>query len=162
MFESLTDKMSAALRNLRGLGKLSEENMAEALKEVRSALLSADVHFKVAREFVETVKEKAIGQKVIYSVSPGQQIVKIIHDELAALLGEGAAAPLSEQRPLFQLMGQAADAIGATLNRSCLIVPLKSVSGIYFHAAEHFCNCRLCNREKCPGRREQQKPGSRC
>ncbi len=104
MFESLTDKMSAALRNLRGLGKLSEENMAEALKEVRSALLSADVHFKVAREFVETVKEKAIGQKVIDSVSPGQQIVKIIHDELAALLGEGAAAPLSEQRPLKIMM----------------------------------------------------------
>ena len=104
MFESLTDRMSAALRNLRGLGKLSEDNMAEALKEVRTALLSADVHFKVAREFVERVKEKSIGQEVLKSVTPGQQIVKIIHDELVALLGEGAATPLSDKRPLKVMM----------------------------------------------------------
>jgi len=104
MFESLTDRMTQALRNLRGLGKLSEDNMAEALKEVRTALLSADVHFKVAREFVERVKEKSLGQEVISSVTPGQQIVKIIHDELADLLGEGAAAPLAETKPLRIMM----------------------------------------------------------
>jgi len=96
--------MTQALRNLRGLGKLSEDNMAEALKEVRTALLSADVHFKVAREFVERVKEKSLGQEVISSVTPGQQIVKIIHDELADLLGEGAAAPLAETKPLRIMM----------------------------------------------------------
>ncbi len=103
MFESLTDKLGQALRNLRGVGKLSEENMAEALKEVRTALLSADVHFKVAREFVERVQQQCVGQEVLKGVSPGQQIVKIIHDELVRLLGEGATS-LSTGRPLKILM----------------------------------------------------------
>jgi signal recognition particle subunit SRP54 len=103
MFESLTDKLSSALRNLRGVGKLSEENMAEALKEVRTALLAADVHFKVARDFVERVQTQCVGQEVLKSVTPGQQIVKIIHDELVRLLGEGSTA-LSTARPLKILM----------------------------------------------------------
>ncbi len=99
MFESLTDKLSSALRNLRGVGRLSEENMAAALAEVRTALLAADVHFKVAREFVERVQAQCAGQDVLKGVTPGQQIVKIIHDELVRLLGEGATA-LSPARPL--------------------------------------------------------------
>jgi signal recognition particle subunit SRP54 len=103
MFESLTDKLSSALRNLRGVGKLSEDNMADALKEVRTALLSADVHFKVAREFIERVQVACVGQEVIKSVTPGQQIVKIIHDELVRLLGEGTT-DLSTARPLKVLM----------------------------------------------------------
>ena len=103
MFESLTERLGQALRNLRGVGKLTEENMADALKEVRTALLSADVHFKVAREFVERVQVKAAGQEVLKSVTPGQQIVKIIHDELVMLLGEGATE-LSAKRPLKVLL----------------------------------------------------------
>jgi len=103
MFESLTDKLSSALRNLRGVGKLSEENMATALAEVRSALLSADVHFKVAREFVERVQAQCAGQEVLKGVTPGQQVVKIIHDELVRLLGEGSTA-LSTARPLRVMM----------------------------------------------------------
>ncbi len=103
MFESLTDKLSSALRNLRGVGKLTEDNMADALKEVRTALLSADVHFKVAREFIERVQAQCLGQDVIKSVTPGQQIVKIIHDELVRLLGEGTTE-LSTTRPLKVLM----------------------------------------------------------
>jgi signal recognition particle subunit SRP54 len=103
MFESLTDKLSSALRNLRGVGKLTEDNMADALKEVRTALLSADVHFKVAREFVDRVQAQCVGQEVIKSVTPGQQIVKIIHDELVRLLGEGTT-DLSTARPLKVLM----------------------------------------------------------
>ena len=103
MFESLTDKLSSALRNLRGVGKLTEDNMADALKEVRTALLSADVHFKVAREFVERVQAQCVGQEVIKSVTPGQQIVKIINDELVRLLGEGTTH-LSTARPLKVLM----------------------------------------------------------
>ena len=99
MFESLTERLGQALRNLRGVGKLTEENMAETLKEVRTALLSADVHFKVAREFVERVQTQAVGQDVLKSVTPGQQIVKIIYDELVKLLGEGATE-LSAKRPL--------------------------------------------------------------
>src|SRR4051812_18143071 len=103
MFESLTEKLGNALRNLRGVGKLSEENMAEALQEVRTALLAADVHFKVAREFVERVQQQCVGQEVLKGVAPGQQIVKIIHDELVRLLGEGTT-DLSTARPLKVLM----------------------------------------------------------
>lgn len=103
MFESLTDKLSSALRNLRGVGQLSEDNMAEALKEVRTALLSADVHFRVAREFIERVQAEAVGKEVLKGVNPGQQIVKIIHDELVKLLGEGTTQ-LSAARPLKVLM----------------------------------------------------------
>ncbi len=91
--------MGKALRNLRGVGKLSESNMAEALAEVRTALLSADVHFKVARDFVDKVKEVCLGQDVLASVSPGQMAVKIIHDELVKLLGDGTAT-LPQKRPL--------------------------------------------------------------
>ncbi len=103
MFESLTEKLGSALRNLRGVGKLSEDNMAEALQEVRTALLAADVHFKVAREFVERVQQQCVGQEVLKGVAPGQQVVKIIHDELVRLLGEGST-DISASRPLKVLM----------------------------------------------------------
>ena len=103
MFESLTEKLGSALRNLRGVGQLTEANMAETLQEVRTALLSADVHFKVAREFVERVQAQCVGQEVLKSVTHGQQVVKIIHDELVRLLGEGAT-DLAPARPLKVLM----------------------------------------------------------
>ncbi len=103
MFESLSDKLSSTLCNLRGVGKLSEENMADALKEVRTALLSADVHFKVARQFVDRVREKVVGEEVLKGVTPGQQIIKIISDELESLLGEGETQ-LNPKKPLKVLM----------------------------------------------------------
>ncbi|MBS0631454.1 MAG: signal recognition particle protein, partial [Verrucomicrobia bacterium] len=103
MFESLTEKLGSALRNLRGVGQLTEANMADALKEVRTALLAADVHFKVARDFVERVQTQCVGQQVLKGVAPGQQVVKIIHDELVRLLGEGENT-LSPARPLKILM----------------------------------------------------------
>src|SRR6185295_10144238 len=92
MFDSLSNKLQNAFKNLRGLGKISESNASDALREVRMALLEADVNFKVARDFIERVKTKAIGAEVIASVHPGQQIVKIIHDELVDLLGSQNAA----------------------------------------------------------------------
>lgn len=103
MLENLTDKLGSALRNLRGVGKLTEDNMADALKEVRQALLSADVHFKVAREFVSQVKEQCVGQEVLKSVTPGQQVIKIINDELVKLLGEGTTE-LEDKKPLRVMM----------------------------------------------------------
>ncbi len=87
MFDSLSTKLQNAFRNLRGLGKISEANVSDALRDVRMALLEADVNFKVARDFIERVKTKSIGAEVIQSVQPGQQIVKIIADELTELLG---------------------------------------------------------------------------
>ena len=91
MFDSLSGRLQNAFKNLRGLGKISEANVGEALREVRLALLEADVNFKVARDFIERVKTKAIGQEVIQSIQPGQQIIKIIHDEMVELLGSANA-----------------------------------------------------------------------
>src|SRR5579862_4961889 len=91
MFDSLSSKLQNAFRNLRGLGKISESNVGDSLREVRLALLEADVNFKVARDFIERVKAKALGQEVVQSIQPGQQIVKIIHDELVDLLGSANA-----------------------------------------------------------------------
>src|SRR5471032_795842 len=92
MFDSLSGKLQNAFKNLRGLGKISESNVGDSLREVRMALLEADVNFKVARDFIERVKAKAIGAEVIASVQPGQQIIKIISDELVELLGSQNAA----------------------------------------------------------------------
>ncbi|MFZ9932069.1 MAG: signal recognition particle protein [Chthoniobacterales bacterium] len=94
MFSRLSDKLQDVFKDLRGHGRISESNVNDALREVRLALLEADVHFKVAKDFVARVKEKALGEEVLRSITPGQQIVKIFHDELAALLG-GDAAPLN-------------------------------------------------------------------
>ncbi len=91
MFDSLSEKLQSAFRNLRGLGKISESNIDESMREVRLALLDADVNFKVAKEFIARVKEKAMGEAVLASVSPGQQIIKFIHDELIQLLGSSNA-----------------------------------------------------------------------
>ena len=88
MFDSLSSKLQSAFKNLRGLGKISEDNISEALREVRMALLEADVNFKVAKAFLARVKDKSLGEEVVGSVQPGQQIVKIIHDELVTLLGD--------------------------------------------------------------------------
>lgn len=87
MFENLSDKLDRAFKVLKGQGKITEINVAETLKEVRRALLDADVNFKTAKDFTERVKEKAMGQNVLTSVSPGQLLVKITHDELAELMG---------------------------------------------------------------------------
>ena len=88
MFDSLSEKFAGAFKNISGKGKISESNIEDTLKEVRTALLEADVNFKVVKEFVAKVKEQAMGEKVIRGVNPGEQFVKIMHDELATLMGE--------------------------------------------------------------------------
>lgn len=90
MFENLSDKLDRAFKLLKGQGKISEINVAETLKEVRKALLDADVNYKVAKQFTDTVKEKALGMDVLISVSPGQLMVKIVHEELTKLMGGDA------------------------------------------------------------------------
>ena len=87
MFEGLSEKLERSFKVLKGHGHITEVNVAETLKEVRRALLDADVSFKIAKQFTETVKEKALGQKILTSVSPGQLMVKVVHDELATLMG---------------------------------------------------------------------------
>ncbi len=92
MFDALTDKLQQIFKNLRGMGKISDSNVADSLREVRLALLEADVNFKVVGQFIEDVRTKAIGQEVIRSIQPGQQVIKIIHDELVKLLGASSTA----------------------------------------------------------------------
>ncbi len=87
MFDNLSDKLQRVFKNLRGEGKLTAANMDEALREIRVALLEADVHFKVVKQFIEQVKEKAMGEDVLTALSPGQQVVKIVRDELTKMLG---------------------------------------------------------------------------
>lgn len=88
MFDNLSEKLANAFKYVQGKSKISEDNIEETLKEVRTALLEADVNFKVVKEFVNAVKEKAIGEKVIKGVNPGEQFVKIMHDELAKIMGD--------------------------------------------------------------------------
>ncbi|HEX2612067.1 MAG TPA: signal recognition particle receptor subunit alpha, partial [Fibrobacteria bacterium] len=93
MFEQLTEKLDGAFRRLRGIDKITEENVAESLREVRVALLAADVNFQTVKDFIAKVKAKALGAEVLASVSPGQMIVKILHDEMVELLGGKAEEP---------------------------------------------------------------------
>lgn len=94
MFENLSDRLERSFKILKGQGRITEINIAESLKEIRRALIEADVNYKVAKTFTDEVKQKAIGQEVIKAVNPSQMIVKIVHDELAALMG-GAAVPIN-------------------------------------------------------------------
>ena len=98
MFDNLSEKFSDAFRALRGTNKISAENIEETLKQVKTALLEADVNFKVVKEFVEKVKTEATGEKVLRGVEPGQQFIKIMHDELAKLMG-GENEGLNLNRP---------------------------------------------------------------
>ncbi len=91
MFENLSDKLQRVFKNLRGEGKLTAENMEAALREIRVALLEADVHFRVVKQFIEAVREKAMGQEVLTSLSPTQQVIKIVRDELVHMLGQYAS-----------------------------------------------------------------------
>src|SRR6266550_1835853 len=91
MFDALSDKLQAALGDLRGRGRLDEEAISRAMREIRLALLEADVNFKVVKDFVDQVRERAVGQDVTKSLTPGQQVVKIVHEELTALMGSGGS-----------------------------------------------------------------------
>jgi signal recognition particle subunit SRP54 len=104
MFENLSDRLERSFKLLKGEGKITEINVAETLKDVRKALLDADVNYKVAKSFTDTVKEKALGQNVLTAVKPGQLMVKIVHDELAVLMGGEAADLELKGKPAIILM----------------------------------------------------------
>jgi signal recognition particle subunit SRP54 len=105
MFENLSDKLQRAFKNLRGQGTLTEENIGEALREIRLALLEADVNFKVVKELVDHIREKAVGTEVMTALSPAEQVIKIVRDELIALLGRDTAKlRFASQPPTVVLM----------------------------------------------------------
>ncbi|MBS1647751.1 MAG: signal recognition particle protein [Bacteroidetes bacterium] len=104
MFDNLSDKLERAFKVLKGQGKITEINVAETLKEVRKALLDADVNYKVAKQFTDTIKEKALGQHVLTAISPSQLLIKITHDELTQLMGGESADIKIESNPTIVLM----------------------------------------------------------
>ena len=104
MFENLTDRLERSFKILKGEGKITELNVAATLKDVRRALLDADVNYKVAKEFTDTVKDKAIGMNVLTAIKPGQLMVKIVHDELAKLMGGEASELHLSGKPAIVLM----------------------------------------------------------
>jgi len=125
MFENLTDRLESAFKKLRGHGKLTEENIQEAMGEVRTALLEADVNFGVVKEFIATVTEKAIGREVLSSLSPGQQVVKVVHDELVALLGSQAEPLKLDGRQPVVIMLAGLQGSGKTTTAAKLALQLK-------------------------------------
>jgi len=107
MFGELIDKFDDIFRSLRGAGKLTEKNIRDSLREIRRALLEADVNYKVVKDFIKTIEDSAIGEKVLKSIEPGQQVVKVVHDELIKLLGERAEAlaPVDKAPTIYMLCG---------------------------------------------------------
>jgi signal recognition particle subunit SRP54 len=105
MLENLSNKLQKVLRDLRGQGRVSERHLEATTREIRNALLDADVHFKIAKDFVQRVKERALGQEVMESLTPGQQVIKVVRDELVGLLGgEKAELAFAKQPPSVYLM----------------------------------------------------------
>src|SRR5512137_1377114 len=104
MFDSLTEKLGSVFKKLRGHGKLSEQNINEALKEVRLALLEADVNFKVVKDFIDRIHTRAVGQEVLGSLTPAQQVVKIVHEELISLMGGSSSGLNLSFKPPIPIM----------------------------------------------------------
>ncbi len=125
MFENLTDRLEGVFKKLRGHGKLTEENIQEAMQEVRRALLEADVNFNVVKEFIAAVTEKSVGREVLSSLSPGQQVVKIVHDELVELLGSSTSALRLDGRQPIIIMLAGLQGSGKTTTAAKLASSLK-------------------------------------
>ena len=114
MLEQLSDKLEAAFKKIRGQGKITEENMLASLREIRVAFLSADVNYKTTKEFIKNLKAKALGEKVLTSISPGQLLVKITHEELKNLLGAESEEPAYDQKPPVQILVMGLQGSGKT------------------------------------------------
>lgn len=139
MFDNLSDKFADAFKNISGKGNITESNIEETLKQVRTALLEADVNFKVVKEFVATVKEKSLGEKVLRGVDPGEQFVKIMHDELSALMGE-EHQELKLDRPLNTVLIVGLNGAGKTTFTGKLALYLKGKKNkdVYLIPADNF------------------------
>ena len=103
-FEGLADRLQSTLQKIRGKGKLTEADVNEMMREVRLALLEADVNFKVVKDFIKRVKERAVGQEILKSLTPGQQVVKVVHDELKQLMGGEQSKIAVASRPPTVIM----------------------------------------------------------
>jgi signal recognition particle subunit SRP54 len=127
MFESLTDRLSRTLKTLRGQGRLTEDNISDSLREVRMALLEADVALPVVKDFIEAVRVKALGQEVITSLSPGQALIKVVNDELVAIMGESQATVDLERKPPVIILMAGLQGAGKTTTVAKLARRLREV-----------------------------------
>jgi signal recognition particle subunit SRP54 len=125
MFEGISEKLSSTLKRVKGYGKVSEDNVQDALREVRLSLLEADVNFKVVRDFVESVKNRAMGQEVAQSLTPGQQFVKIVYEELVRILGEKSSELSLKATPPVGIMLVGLQGSGKTTTAAKLAKTLK-------------------------------------
>ena len=140
MFDNLSEKFSDAFKALRGKNKISEENIEETLKRVKTALLEADVNFKVVKEFVEKVKTEALGEKVLRGVEPGQQFIKIMHDELANLMGKENEGLNLNRPPIIPILIVGLNGAGKTTFAGKLALHLrtKNKKDVYLIPADNF------------------------
>jgi signal recognition particle subunit SRP54 len=129
MFDTLSDKLQATLGDLRSQGRLSDEDLSRAMREIRLALLEADVNFKVVKEFVATVRERAAGVEVTRSLTPGQQVVKIVHEELTALMGSGGSRLAFAGRPPTVVLLAGLQGSGKTTAAAKLALLLRKKEG---------------------------------
>ena len=126
MFDQLTDKLESTFKKLRGVGKLSEDNIKEGVRELKLSLLEADVNFKVVKQLVEKVKERAMGTEVMKSITPGQMFVKIFHEELINILGEGDHSLNLNVRPPAVILMAGLQGCGKTTTAGKLALMLKN------------------------------------
>ena len=104
MFEYMGDRLTSAIKNIRGMGRITEENINDAMREIRMALLEADVNYQVVKEFINNVKEKALGMKVESNLNPDELFIKLVKDELISLLGGEAAVLETKQNPTILML----------------------------------------------------------
>ena len=143
MFENLSDRLERSFKILKGEGKITEINVAETLKDVRRALLDADVNYKVAKSFTDTVKQKALGMNVLTAVKPGQLMVKIVHDELAKLMGGESVGLKIENKPAIILISQS---VKNKRTQKTIACSLRCISSGCYSTVK---SCRRIGRRSC-------------
>lgn len=131
-FEGLSEKLGAAFKKMRSKGKLNENDVKEAMRDVRLALLEADVNYKVAKDFIKSVTDRAVGAEVLESLTPGQQVIKVVNEELVKLMGQQAARIKSPSRPPTIIMMCGLQGSGKTTHAAKLALMLKN------RARDHF------------------------
>lgn len=139
MFDTLSEKFTDAIKNISGKGKISESNIDEAIKKIRTALLEADVNFLVVKDFIASVKEKALGDKVLRGVNPGEQFTKVVHDELCEMMGK-AHEDMELNRPQFPILIVGLNGAGKTTftGKLALFLKQKKKKDIYLIPADNF------------------------
>ena len=160
MFEALSDKLQATLSDVRGHGTLTEDDVKKAMREIRLALLEADVNFKVVKEFTSTVRDRALGADVLGQLNPGQQVVKIVNEELAGLMGGASAGIAFSPRPPTVILMAGLQGSGKTTATAKLAKHLREQKGssVAVAACDVYRPAYTCRRCSTPSPRSSRPP----